>query len=66
MIETVSITVLTVWLKQDENKTREDISKQGKQELQNHLEKGFRIKLVTSCALEDMIFVTYVLEREVK
>lgn len=61
-ILTETITVLTVWVGVNETAQKESESSMNK--LKYLLDSGYRIKHATSTSIQDMMFVTYVLEKE--
>lgn len=61
-ILTATATVLTTWLEVNEIASKE--SEADKTYFLNLLKEGYRVKLATSTTLKDMIFVTYVMEKE--
>lgn len=63
-ILTATATVLTTWLGVNEIASKE--SEADKTYFIGLLKEGYRVKLATSTTLKDMIFVTYVMEKEVE
>lgn len=61
-ILTATITVLTSWLGVNEIARKE--AETDKTYFLDLLKEGYRVKLATSTTLKDMIFVTYVMEKE--
>lgn len=61
-ILTATATVLTTWIGVNENASKQ--AELTKKYFEDLLKTGYRIKLATSTTLKDMIFVTYVMEKE--
>lgn len=61
-ILTATATVLTTWLGVNENASKQ--AELTKKYFEDLLKTGYQIKLATSTTLKDMIFVTYVMEKE--
>lgn len=61
-ILTATITVLTSWL--GVNEIARKAAETDKTYFLDLLKEGYRVKLATSTTLKDMIFVTYVMEKE--
>ena len=62
MIETATVTVLDTQIGEEEAYRIESL--RTKQELQDCMKNGFRIKFVTSCVLGSTMLIHYVLEKE--
>lgn len=63
-ISTAAITVLTTYFGINEIAAKEAEATQN--QFESLVSKGYRVKLATSTTLRDMIFVTYVMEKEVE
>lgn len=63
-ISTAAITVLTTYFGINEIAAKEAENSQN--QFKSLVSEGYRVKLATSTTLRDMIFVTYVMEKEVE
>lgn len=61
-ILTETLTVLTAWL--GVNETAQKESENNFRQLKILLSSGYRIKLATSSSIQNILFVSYVLEKE--